>query len=229
MANRPSRGRGILNDRQRAYLTDESDIESGSANERSIRQAIRNNLQNALLDMVILERNLEERDRRQVFDSFDATRYDDDSVDHPGSDYEHEVALGELLAFLYRGLDGRRPTFDELLQYAIPRAKHPDSAPFHPEYDIELQIEQLEPGPDDLEAAIRHVANDQLNAMTDTEIRAFLRMLRASDTVDTRTLYTEYEARAAAVEHDGADTQLSLQEFLAASVEWAETAEETDE
>jgi hypothetical protein len=228
MANGSNRGRGIINERQRNYLREESDIESGSQAERSIRQSIRDNLRNALLDMVVLNRHLEDRDRRQVFDSFDANRYDDDTVDHPGTDYEHEVALGELLALIYQGVADRRPTFEELVQYAIPRGEHPGAAPFYPEYDIELRIDQLEPGPDDLEAAIRHVANDQLDAMTDREIRAFFRMALASDTVDVRALYEEYEARAEVVEEDD-DRDLTLREFIAASTKWQTDGEGTDE
>jgi hypothetical protein len=217
MANRPSRGRGILNERQRAYLTGESDIETGTANERSIRQAIRNNLQNALLDMVILERNLEERDRSQVFDAFDARHYDDPSVEHVGSRDEHERSLGDLLAFLYRGVKDREPTFQQLLQYAIPRGKHPKSAPYTPEYEIELSVRQLSPGPDDLERALDHLARDNLQALSETETRALLRMLRASDVIDLEALLAEFEDRMNALDECQEEAELSLLEFLRAT------------
>jgi hypothetical protein len=228
MVYEPERGRGVINQRQRNYLIDEAHIEPGSQAERSIRQSIRDNLRNALLDMVILERNLEERDRRQVFDSFDATLYDDEGVDHPGTDNEHEVALSELLAFVYRGVADRRPGFEQLLQYAVPRARHPDAVPFPPEYEVSLTVEQLEPGPSDLEAAIKHVANDQFDAMDDREVRAFLRMLRGCDTVDITALYDEFRYRQAAIDRaieSDEGRELSLREFLATSDSWSEVAD----
>lgn len=60
------RGRGVLNQRQREYLLGESDIETKSPAERAIRQDIRENLRNAILDFPILLEHLEDRDLKQV-------------------------------------------------------------------------------------------------------------------------------------------------------------------
>lgn len=61
------RGRGVLNQRQREYLLGESDIEEKSPAERAIRQDIRENLRNAIMDFPILLNELEDRDLDRAF------------------------------------------------------------------------------------------------------------------------------------------------------------------
>lgn len=65
-SNKEERPRGVINQRQREYLREESDIEDQTPAERDIRQSIRENLHNAILDMPLLLSGMEERDRKQA-------------------------------------------------------------------------------------------------------------------------------------------------------------------
>jgi len=60
------RDRGILGQADRRYLAGESDIEPKSQSERNVRARIRNRFRNAILDMPILLKQLEDRDLEQV-------------------------------------------------------------------------------------------------------------------------------------------------------------------
>jgi phosphopantothenate synthetase len=62
------RPRGILSPRDREYLLGEADIEPTSQAARNVRAAIRERLENAILDFTLLFQHLEERDREKVFD-----------------------------------------------------------------------------------------------------------------------------------------------------------------
>lgn len=60
--------RGIVNKRGREYLAGLSSVDPKSPDERAIRQAIRQNLKNAILDFSVLYQYLEDRDRQMVFE-----------------------------------------------------------------------------------------------------------------------------------------------------------------
>lgn len=61
----------LLTPGQREYLLGDSDIESGSANERATRGRIRSRLTQAIGDLAILNANLESRDVEQAFEPID--------------------------------------------------------------------------------------------------------------------------------------------------------------
>lgn len=64
---KPDRRRGILTKADREYLCGESDLEPRSHGERRARERIRERTRHAILDFSILVRQLEERDREQIF------------------------------------------------------------------------------------------------------------------------------------------------------------------
>ena len=61
----------LLTPGQRDYLRGESDIEPGSANERAVRNRIRNRLRQSISDLAIINEHLEPRDLEQAFDLID--------------------------------------------------------------------------------------------------------------------------------------------------------------
>ena len=63
------RDRGFLTEADREYLLGESNVEPQSHTERKTRERIRNRAKNCLMDFAILFKHLEDRDRKQIFDS----------------------------------------------------------------------------------------------------------------------------------------------------------------
>ena len=64
-------GPGMLTDTQRDYLRGDLDVKSGSQRERTIRSRIRKRVTNSISDLLLLDRNIEERDLSQISKDFD--------------------------------------------------------------------------------------------------------------------------------------------------------------
>jgi hypothetical protein len=126
------RKRGILNKRERNYLLtngvrsegaytpdDAETIEPGSAKERQIRQQIRNHTMNAMLDFAFLVAQMEDRDKRRVFnDGFDPERPNDVGEGKKKSHFEVQRELPTLIAFVYQlyQLEGGNVASDSLAE-----------------------------------------------------------------------------------------------------------------
>lgn len=63
-----TRNRGFLTEADRKYLVGDSEIEPRSHSERQARARIRDRVYHAFLDMVLVENELESRDRDQIFE-----------------------------------------------------------------------------------------------------------------------------------------------------------------
>jgi len=116
----PKRESALLTPKQREYLIGESDIEPKSAEERAIRNRMRERLHVSLLDLELLSVSLEERDIKSVFEKgeifnhisptfgliFDglarASKYN-----HPSSDFErpNDEVLDMYANFVEGGLE----------------------------------------------------------------------------------------------------------------------------
>lgn len=59
-------GPGLLTEKQRKYLHDATDIEPGSAHERTVRSRIRERICNGIWDLAMISRQAEDRDIEQV-------------------------------------------------------------------------------------------------------------------------------------------------------------------
>jgi len=70
------RGPGMLTDAQREYLQGELDVESGSQRERTIRSRIRKRVTNSIEDILLLDRNIEDRDLSQISKGYDLNYMD---------------------------------------------------------------------------------------------------------------------------------------------------------
>lgn len=110
-ATDPSRARGILNERERRYLLDQTDIEPRSQPERDIRATIRNRMTHAIYDFALLFDHLEDRDIEQVFNP----RADDVA--------ELRTAIEDTLGFYYRATINFHPPLPYLAKEGIQRAE----------------------------------------------------------------------------------------------------------
>lgn len=139
--------RGWLTDRDREYLLDKSDIEPRSDRERQIRRRLRQRLVGGFLDMILIERHLDARDRERVLDHFDAEKLLSGGVTPDMNLLDHLRAFDYLFAFLWRGLKGRQPTFRDRLEGGIIRGEHdPGSSPgTYDRYNVTITVEEAMP------------------------------------------------------------------------------------
>ena len=138
---------GWLTTSERELLLGESDWEPGTDHRRQARRRMRQRLIGGFLDMILVERHLDPRDRELVLDRFDAKELlsGDFSTDVNGAD--HLRAFGYLFAFLWRGLKGHQPTFRDHLEDGIIRGEH-DPAPgidLVDRYNVTLTVEEQMP------------------------------------------------------------------------------------
>jgi len=107
MVDDNSRDRGILNERQREYLRGDSDIEPKSATERKIRQSIRQQLRDAILDFPVLLEHMEKRDLEGgVFDPGPELKslHDSDESEIPYDHFSYDevsAAIPDAVGVLY--------------------------------------------------------------------------------------------------------------------------------
>ncbi|MFC4550798.1 MULTISPECIES: hypothetical protein [Halorussus] len=110
MATDPERDRGILSTKDRQFLLDEAAIESKSSAERVARSRIRDRILNALLDFSIIADELEDRDKKRVFENLPR-------------DLDLRRSIVALLGFVYLGVKECGEDFGDLLAKAVEEAE----------------------------------------------------------------------------------------------------------
>jgi hypothetical protein len=141
---------GWLTDTDREVLLDEGDFEPGTDRRRQARRRLRQRLVGGFLDMILIERHLEARDRELVLDRFDADRLlapEGERVETDLDVLDHLEAFDHLFAFLWRGLKGRMPTFRDHLEGGVIRGEH-DPSPGPAQYDdyrVAVVVEEVLP------------------------------------------------------------------------------------
>jgi hypothetical protein len=148
------RPRGILSSRDREYLLGKADIESQSQAARNIRAAIRERLENAILDFTLLFRHLEPRDRERVFDELAGGSPQDPDHHVPIQGIVHTIAIcymehpmaSRFVSTVRRGLEEVAEKRGEFRDIEV-------SITFEPE----LNIDRLEQRLDEGEITIRDI------------------------------------------------------------------------
>lgn len=193
-----TRPRGILTEADRRYLTGQSDITPRSHGERRARERIRERIVNAFLDLSLIERHLEERDRKLIFDVFDSNKlHPDDSRLYGGGMGEHVGALTDTLAFIYRETKdstGRQPPFEQLLKHAIHKGEADPHARIYAPYDVELTVEKRHDVVD-IDTILDRVERGDTASLSEYEMEAFLRFLSETGSVDTDAVREEADRR----------------------------------
>lgn len=118
------RGAGILTEGQREYLRGNKEFEHAQS-ERDVRYKIRERLKNALIDFEILAKNLEPRDREQLFkDMRPVGLRGDRRIDEEEIPREDELAgLVHAVAFLYKASKDADVPFERMVELGVREAK----------------------------------------------------------------------------------------------------------
>ena len=160
------RGRGILTPSDREFLLGrKTDYTEHSKKQK--RNRIRRRLRNALLDFTILFEHLEERDRETVFDP------DDDARE------AYTQGITDLLGFLHLGTMGYHVPFKDMLSQGVSRAEQELSGSDYRMVNVEFNVEPV--GQIDVDAVVDKLDAGAFDAITDEELRAFMRLLADSE------------------------------------------------
>lgn len=166
------RTNGFLTKKDRAYLSgyatfDADSDEERAKKERDVRRRIRERTSNAILDFGLIFDELEERDRKLIFD--------------PDSDNEADFlgSMEKLIAFLYLGTFVHVPDFETILRRGIVRGEKTLMGEYADEIDVDVSLE-IDRHPlyeIDLDAVEEKVRRGKVNELSEAELRGYLTLL----------------------------------------------------
>ncbi|GAB7009188.1 hypothetical protein [Halorubrum trueperi] len=174
MDSSSERERGVLSTKDRNYLRDGAGIAPKSSAERVTRSRIRKRLYSAYLDFKLLNNELEERDRKTVFEDLP-----DDRDLHRG--------ITAALEFTYLALKEQNLDFKDYLEEAIANAEEKlarKESENRVEVDVELNVETrlvLDEARDISEYSDEEIGELLMNGEIDGKLAAHLLQERHSD------------------------------------------------
>ncbi|QLG28074.1 hypothetical protein HUG10_11145 [Halorarum halophilum] len=162
-ADRP---RGILTPSDRDFLLGrKTDYTEHSKKQK--RNRIRRRVRNAILDFSILFEYLEERDRNTVFDPDDEDRE------------AYTQGITDMLAFLHLGTMGYYTPFKDMLSEGVGKAEQQLAGSDYRMVNVEFNVDPV--GQIDVDEVVEKLENGEFAQITDTELRAFVRLLTMSE------------------------------------------------
>lgn len=174
MATDGERERGILSTKDRNYLGSGAGIAPKSSAERVARSRIRKRLYNAYMDFRLINSELEDRDRRSVFEGLPDAR-----------DFHRGIIAA--LEFTYLALKEQNLDFKDYLEEAVKNAEEKlarKESENRVEVDVEFNVETrlvLDETRDISEYSDEEIGELLMNGEIDGEIAADLLQERHSD------------------------------------------------
>jgi len=196
------RPRGILSKADRQFLRGKKQFKHQESYANA-RARTRERVENAFLDMIVLDYCWEEAERDKIFANLDImsenNKYASWRVQHS--------ALRIALAFIYSGVEDSNQSFKQLLQRAVQHAKVPKSRYSQGTYEVDFTVREVEPPEQiEIETVVEKVKQEEFDNLTPTEMFVFIRLFARSEEFDPETVSTEFNRRVA--EFFGEDTEL---------------------
>lgn len=188
----PDRPTGLLTTSRRNYLLGDSEIKPQTQRERNARAAIRERLENALLDFSLLMRDLDDRDIERALRLSETQEVPDEELSpsavratrtvHFEERAEGVIDLLALIYYVTADDEGETPSqygFDRLLRRGIRRARARQYGGDAPPVDISFEVQELpESAIEEVLAKIEAGAYDDL---TEGEARIAVKMIMESE------------------------------------------------
>jgi len=188
----PDRPTGLLTASRRNYLLGNSGIDPQTQRERNARAAIRDRLENALLDASLLMRNLDDRDIERALRLSETQEVPDEELSPSAvratqTVHFEERAKGivDLLALIYyvtADEGGETPSqyrFENLLQRGIRRARNRQYSGDAPPVDINLKVKELPESA--IEEILEKIETESYDDLTEGEARLAVRTIMESE------------------------------------------------
>ena len=188
------RPRGILTEADRKYLlSDKSGYSYQAQNKRE--NAIRERVINALLDFAILENNLNEEIREDIFRHFDVNNLYADDTELYADEIQYVSSLTDMIAFLYRETKeqtGFNPAFARLLENGVIQGEFEPETTYYGNHKIDISFEKLPDTKVNIDSIIERVKNGELESLNEAEMKAVIEILSRSDSVKPSKLKQEF-------------------------------------
>lgn len=104
------RSRGILSEKEEKYLQGDTDVEPGTQNERTLRARIRSHLSKTIKDFHLIDRELQDRDRKEVFKEF---------PEDPREVNDFKQGANDAIRLLWRALRERDIDAEKFFEHAL--------------------------------------------------------------------------------------------------------------
>lgn len=188
----------MLTDSHRQHLENNWRGTSRS-NKSQQRRVIRERVLHTFLDFTVLEKNLSQEDREQIFDALDANEVLaeqlPEGVELVGDPDEHVRCLTDMLAFVYRETrrGDRHPPFETILENAIVQGENEPGATFYGRYNIDIQVERVDPEDINVTAVAERIREGNIGQLTEGEMAAFLEIMSATDAANPSDVAEEFE------------------------------------
>lgn len=170
------RPRGILNERERAYLRGESGIEPQTQTERDTRAGIRRHLINTILDMQLVVDELEDRDWEQVLAKLEP---DDEQV---------ETRLADIVALAHRATMIQQAVFSTIVEKGIRGSKWSQSRNFEP-----ITVEISGSHAIDIDRIIQKADRGYASSLTENEQEWLAKFVVSSEFILESDIWYGYE------------------------------------
>lgn len=160
-----SRPRGILSKSDRQYLLGESDVEPRSQTERNVRARIRRRIVHGFIDLALLEKQLEERDRELLF------FHDAPQTRRAARDWVNTTTgIAGGVAFLYRQAQVDQQDFEEWLKQGVRRVEQPAERATFEIRPLEVSFEVTQPTEVDLQGIVNKIEGGEWESLDTHEL-----------------------------------------------------------
>ena len=159
----------ILSKGEHEYLRGEKEIESGSAQERTVRNRIRDHIKESVKEFSLIQDTLSQKDKELIFDEMNQSRTPTSGQRVLYKRTQMEPTLGEgliyMVSFIYECCQNTDMDFERVLEMGINDYHEEDVS-------VDIQVDEVDEI-DVQEAARKHFFSDE--SVTRTEIEALTR------------------------------------------------------
>lgn len=161
----------ILSKGEHEYLRGEKEIESGSAQERTVRNRIRDHIKESVKEFSLIQDTLSQKDKELIFDEMNQSRTPTSAQRVLYKRTQMEPTLGEglisMASFIYECCQNTDTDFERVLEMGITDHHEEDV-----NVSVDIQVDKVDEI-DVQEAARKHFFSDE--SVTRTEIEALTR------------------------------------------------------
>lgn len=195
--DKTDRPRGILTEADRDYLiSDKSGYTHQAQHKR--KKALRERIENALLDFALIENHLDEELREEILTPFDTTNVFDNDIELYSSEQHYTSAISNLIAFLYRETKeetGFNPSFSMSLENGIVKGEFEPGTAYYGSYnvDIDITFENLPDREINVKSITERAKQDGANTLNKAEMASVIEILARSGSVNPGELQDEFQ------------------------------------
>ncbi|ELZ94993.1 hypothetical protein C440_07952 [Haloferax mucosum ATCC BAA-1512] len=192
---------------------------SGYSNQSQYKRekAIKERIINALLDFSILENHLDEDQRKDIFEYFDANKIFEKELELPSSKTNHVGCITDTISFIYRETKkntGFHPPFAMSLEHGIVQGEFEPRTSYYGNYEIDISFERLPESKVNMKSVTERIKNGDHDSLNEAEMRSVIEILARSDSADPSSLEDEFNEWVDEFEEENERQPMNLGEIF---------------